>query len=61
MRTIVFMSFLFIATLMAGCFHDNDSSSAPAEDIIIVEEQSAAGIYLSITSMFISEAVEHPA
>ena len=61
MKTIVFMSFLFIATLMTGCFHDNDdSSSTPVEDIVIVEEQSAAGIYLSPPSMFTSEAVVHP-
>lgn len=62
MRTVVLMSFLFIATLMTSCFHDNDdSSSTPVEDIVIVEEQSAAGIYLSITSMFVSVAVEPPA
>lgn len=62
MRTIVFMSFLFIATLMTSCFHDNDnSSSTPGKDIVIVEEQSAAGIYLSPPSIFTSEAGEHPA
>jgi hypothetical protein len=62
MRTIAFMSFLFVATLMTGCFHDNDdSSSPPVEDIVIVEDQSAAGIYLSIASMFVSEAIEYPA
>ena len=52
MRIIAFMSFLFVATLMTGCFHDNDdSSSPPVEDIVIVEDQSAAGIYLSIASV----------
>ena len=62
MRIIVFMSFLFIATSMTGCFHDNDdSSSTPVEDTVIVDDQSAAGIYLSIASMFVSEATEHPA
>jgi hypothetical protein len=62
MRTIAFMSFLFVAALMTGCFHDNDdSSSPPVEDIVIVEDQSAAGIYLSIASMFVSEAIEYPA
>lgn len=62
MRIIAFMSFLFVATLMTGCFHDNDdSSSPPVEDIVIVEDQSAAGIYLSIASMFVSEATEYPA
>ena len=62
MRSFSFMSFLFLATLMAGCFDDNnDSSSTPVKDTVIVEEQSAAGIYLSPPSIFTSEAVEHPA
>ena len=62
MKSFTFISLLFIATLMTSCFHDNDdSSSAPDKDIFIVEDQSAAGIYLSPPSMFISEAVENPA
>jgi len=61
MRSFTFMSFMFIATLMAGCFDDNDdSSSTPVKDTVIVEEQSAAGIYLSPPSIFTTEAAEHP-
>lgn len=60
MRTIVFMSILFIATLMTGCFHDDDDSPSPSvETQQEVEDQSAAGIYWSIVSEFNSEAYDH--
>ena len=46
---------------MTSCFDDNDdSSSTPVKDTVIVEEQSAAGIYLSPPSIFTTEAAEHP-
>ena len=61
MRTIVFMSFFFFITLVASCFHDNDnSSSSPVEEPAVVEDQTAAGIYLSPPSIFTTEAAEHP-
>jgi len=59
MRTVTFMSFFFIIALMASCFHDDDSSSPKVESQPAVEDQSAAGIYGSIASDFISEANDH--
>jgi len=61
MRSIAFMSFLFAVTLMTSCFHGDDDSSSPSvEPPPVVEDQSAAGIYWSIASNFVSEAVDHP-
>ena len=61
MRFLTFISFLFSATLMTSCFDDNsDSSSTQAKETVIVEEQSAAGIYFSPPSIFTTEAAEHP-
>jgi hypothetical protein len=58
MRFISLLSLLLAVTLMAGCFHENDDSSS--EEIPqAVEDQSAAGIYRSILSDFVSEAYDH--
>lgn len=61
MRFLTFISFLLITTLMTSCFDDNDdSSSIPVKDTVVVEEQSAEGVYLSPPSIFTTEAGEHP-
>ncbi len=52
-KNIVFMALILIAAQTTGCFDGNsDSSSSSAE-----KTQSAAGIYLSVNSFFVSEAI----
>lgn len=54
-KNIPFIALILTAALMTGCFHDdNDSSPSRAKN------QSAAGVYLSVNSSFVSEANIHP-